>query len=150
MVYCREDPQFTSVRQIGLLTANIEKFIANMKEIYGLAPDRTARYPAESGPEDCIRKLAFYNFPEVELEVVEPVNTSQAWLDFLKKHGDCLQHVQFNVKNLSAAIQQMEAHGIRLIERGFSITNPKVEFLFFDTLDTLGYVTEVVNFREFE
>ena len=101
-------------------------------------------------PEECIRNLAYYNFPEVELEIVEPVNTTQEWHDFILKHGDCLQHVQYNVDDLSGTIKRMEDNGIRLIERGYSISNPKVEFLFFDTLEMLGYVTEIVNFKEFE
>lgn len=150
MVFCNEKSPFVSVRQMGLLTCNLDRFIENMRNLYGLEPDRTAFYPKESGPEDCVRKIAFYNFPEIELEVIEPVNAEPVWTDFLAKHGDCLQHVQFNVDNLSETIKRMEANGIQLIERGFSITNPKVEFLFFDTLSTLGYVTEIVNFREFE
>lgn len=150
MVFCKEKSPFASVRQMGLLTGNLDRFMENMRNLYGLEPDRTAFYPKEAGPENCVRKLAYYNFPEIELEVIEPVNAEPVWLDFLAKHGDCLHHVQFNVDNLSETVKRMEANGIQLIERGFSITNPKVEFLFFDTLSTLGYVTEIVNFREFE
>ncbi len=150
MVFSKEKSPFASVRQMGLLTGNLDRFMENMRKLYGLEPDRTAFYPKEADPETCVRKLAFYNFPEIELEVVEPVNAEPVWLDFLAKHGDCLQHVQFNVDNLAEAVKRMEDNGIQLIERGFSLTNPKVEFLFFDTLCTLGYVTEIVNFREFE
>ncbi len=150
MVFSKEKSPFASVRQMGLLTGNLDRFMENMRTLYGLEPDRTAFYPKEADPETCVRKLAFYNFPEIELEVVEPVNAEPVWLDFLAKHSDCLQHVQFNVDNLAEAVKRMEDNGIQLIERGFSLTNPKVEFLFFDTLSTLGYVTEIVNFREFE
>lgn len=150
MVFYRGSSPFASVRQMGLLTSSLDRFMENMRVLYGLEPDRTAYYPKEAGPEDCVRKLAFYNFPEIELEVIEPVHAGPVWLDFLAKHGDCLQHVQFNVDNLAETVKRMEANGIPLIERGFSITNPKVEFLFFDTMSTLGYVTEIVNFKEFE
>ena len=37
-----------------------------------------------------------------------------------------------------------------MIERGHSITVPEVEYVFFDTVDRLGYVTEIVNFKEIE
>lgn len=150
MVFTNDKTPFASVRQIGLLTGSLDRFISNMRALYGLEPDRVATYPSDATPEECIRNLAYYNFPEVELEIVEPVNTTQEWHDFILKHGDCLQHVQYNVDDLSGTIKRMEDNGIRLIERGYSISNPKVEFLFFDTLDMLGYVTEIVNFKEFE
>ena len=150
MVFSNDKTPFASVRQIGLLTGNLERFISNMRTLYGLEPDRVAVYPTGASPEECIRNLAYYNFPEVELEIVEPVNTSQEWHDFISKRGDCLHHIQYNVDDLAGTMKRMEDNGIRLIERGYSISNPKVEFLFFDTIDMLGYVTEIVNFKEFE
>lgn len=69
---------------------------------------------------------------------------------FLDRHGDCLQHIQFNVEDLAAAIEQLEQQGVEMIERGHSITVPEVEYVFFDTVDRLGYVTEIVNFKEIE
>ena len=145
-----EKTPFSSVRQMGLLTGNLDRFIDNMKKLYSLEPDRTAFYPKESSPSDCQRKIAFYNFPEIELEVIEPTNSHKSFHEFLAKHGDCMHHVQFNVDNLAAAMKKMEDAGANLIERGFSITDPRVEFLFYDTVGQLGYVTEIVNFREFE
>ena len=150
MKFSKEKTPFGSVRQLGLLTGSLERFIENMRRTYGLEPDRTAVYPVGSSAEECVRKLAYYNFPEIELEIVEPVNATQEWHDFIAKRGDCLHHIQYNVDDLDSVMKTMEKNGVRLIERGHSISDPRVEFLFFDTIDSLGYVTEIVNFREFE
>lgn len=149
MVFAEHTP-ISSVRQLGLVTSDVARFIDNMRILYGLEPDRTAFVPPEANDETCLRKLAFYNFPEVELEVVQPVHSLPAWHEFLEKHGDCLQHVQYNVDSLSEAIERMEKNGVEMIERGHSITNPAVEYCFFDTTAQLGFVTEIVNFREIE
>lgn len=145
-----ENTPFSSIRQLGMVVRNLDDFINDMKSIYGLNPDRTAFYPKESDYETCQRRIAFYNFPEVEIEVVEPTRSMPYWHEFLEKHGNCLQHIQFNVTSLKDAISRMEAMGATILERGYSITDPRVEFVFFDTVDKLGYVTEVVNFKEFQ
>ena len=144
------ETSFSTVRQIGLVTGDLDQFIHNMRRLYRLEPDRTAFVPVDATKETCLRRLAFYEFQHIELEVVEPLRSHPAWHTFLEKHGDCLQHIQFNVDDLDAAIAQMESEKIEMIERGYSISVPKVEYVFFDTVEKLGYVTEIVNFKEIE
>lgn len=141
---------FTAIRQIGLVTGDLDRFMQNMRDLYSLEADRTAFVPAEATRETCIRHLAYYDFPQVQLEVVQPIRSHPAWHAFLEKHGDCLQHMQFNVENLEEAVARMEARGVPMIERGYSIAVPEVEYVFFDTVRQLGYVTEIVNFKEIE
>ena len=141
---------FRAIRQIGLVTGDLDRFIQNMENLYHLRPDRTAFVPVGATKETCLRRLAFYEFEHIELEVVEPLRSHPAWHIFLDRHGDCLQHIQFNVEDLAAAIEHLEQQGVEMIERGHSITVPEVEYVFFDTVDRLGYVTEIVNFKEIE
>ena len=143
------DSVFTSIRQIGILTSDLDRFISDYRKLYGLEPDRTTLYPTDSDAESCARRIAYYNFPEVEIEVIQPVNSIAPWHDYLNKHGGCIHHIQFNVDNLSDAIKVMSENGCNIIERGYSMSDPRVEFIFFDTVNKVGYVTEVVNFREF-
>ena len=143
------DSVFSSIRQIGILTSDLDKFISDYRVLYGFDPDRMAIYPTDADEKTCARRIAFYNFPEVEIEVIEPVRSIAPWREFLKKHGGSIHHIQFNVDCLAKAVEVMKANDCDIIERGYSMTDPRVEFIFFDTVDKVGYVTEVVNFREF-
>ena len=85
---------FRAIRQIGLVTGDLDRFIQNMENLYHLRPDRTAFVPVGATKETCLRRLAFYEFEHVELEVVEPLRSHPAWHIFLDRHGDCLQHIK--------------------------------------------------------
>lgn len=83
------------------------------------------------------------------MEVIEAKIDHKVWSEFIQKHGKGLHHIQYNVCDFARAVEQMTEKGISLIERGHSITVPEVEFAFFDTVDQLGFVTEIVNFAEY-
>jgi len=139
---------FGVVRQLGLLTSDLDRFVASYRKLFGLEPDRLTTVPEGASAEQCKRRIAYYNFPEIELEVIEPVNSKRVWHEFLEKRGDCLHHIQHNVDDLAAACARMEQNGCVMIERGFSINVAEAEYVFYDTLAQVGYVTELVNFRE--
>ena len=141
---------FGSIRQIGILTENLESFQEEYRRLYSLEPDKKSLVPVDAKEDSCQRKLAFYQFPEVEVEVIEPVQSKPEWHDFLQKHGGSIHHIQFNVDPLEDACKRLEAAGCRIIERGYSINVPEVQYVFFDTVQRLGYVTELVNFKEIE
>lgn len=141
---------FGSIRQIGILTENLESFLEEYRRLYSLEPDKQSLVPVDAGEENCQRKLAFYQFPEVEVEVIEPVQSKREWHDFLQRHGGSIHHIQFNVDPLEEACKRLEEAGCQMIERGYSINVPEVQYVFFDTVKQLGYVTELVNFKEID
>lgn len=146
---CEQTP-FGEVRQIGLLTGDLDAFIKSFRALYGLEPDRLALVPVNSTQENCERRVAYYNYPEIEIEVIEPLRSKREWHEFLERHGDSVHHLQFNVADFDGACNRILKNGCRMIERGFSIRVPEVRYIFFDTVDLLGYVTEIVNFKEIE
>ena len=140
---------FTKVRQIGIITDDLEKYVNDYEQIYGITKSRDAYYPPDSDMDSCLRQIAYFNNSNVEMEVIEAKIDHKVWSEFIKKHGKGLHHIQYNVCDFARAVEQMTEKGISLIERGHSITVPEVEFAFFDTVDQLGFVTEIVNVAEY-
>lgn len=140
---------FTKVRQIGIITDNLEEYVNDYERIYGITRSREAFYPPESDKDTCIRQIVYFNNSNMEMEVIASGVNHKIWSEFIKKHGKGLHHIQYNVCDFAGAVEHMADRGISLIERGHSITVPEVEFAFFDTVDQLGFVTEIVNFAEY-
>ena len=45
---------FRAIRQIGLVTGDLDRFIQNMENLYHLRPDRTAFVPVGATKETCL------------------------------------------------------------------------------------------------
>ena len=77
----------------------------------------------EEMPEDAVR-VAFLPVGESEIELVQPLttdtstklSTSSGVAKFLEKRGEGLHHICLEVEDLEAALHDLAAKGIRLID----------------------------------
>ena len=70
----------------------------------------------EEVPEQAVR-IAFLPVGESELELVEPLSTDSGVAKFLEKRGEGLHHICLEVDDIEAALQDLAAQGIRLIDK---------------------------------
>ena len=66
--------------------------------------------------EDAVR-VAFLPVGESEIELVEPLTASSGVARFLEKQGEGVHHICLEVEDIEAALRDLRAKGIRLIDR---------------------------------
>jgi len=67
-------------------------------------------------PEQAVR-IAFLPVGDSEIELVEPLTTDSGTAKFLEKRGEGLHHICLEVDDIEAALQDLAAKGIRLIDK---------------------------------
>ncbi len=84
------------------------------------------------------------------LEFIMPTSDEAAFAAFLRERGDGMHHVAYQVANIEQALQQLEADGMRLIDRQArpGIHNTLVAFL--HPKVTGGVLIELVEERQIE
>ena len=66
-------------------------------------------------PEQAVR-VAFLPVGESKIELVEPLTADGGVVKFLEKRGEGLHHICLEVDDIEAALQDLAARGIRLID----------------------------------
>ena len=66
-------------------------------------------------PEQAVR-IAFLPVGESEIELVEPLTAESGVARFLEKRGEGLHHICLEVDDIEAALQDLAAKGVRLID----------------------------------
>ena len=62
-------------------------------------------------------RVAFLPVGESEIELVEPLTTDSGVAKFLEKRGEGIHHICFEVGDIEAALQDLAAKGVRLIDK---------------------------------
>ena len=89
---------------------------------------------------------AFYNFFNIQLELLQPVgDQATVWSDYVKMGQSGLHHIRFDVDDQDRANQLMAEKGIGIWMEGHSLINPASRFTYYDSLDKLGFIVEAVT-----
>lgn len=59
---------------------------------------------------------AFLPIGESEIELLESTDADGPIAKFIEKKGEGVQHIAFRVENIEAALEQLKAQGVRLID----------------------------------
>jgi methylmalonyl-CoA/ethylmalonyl-CoA epimerase len=62
-------------------------------------------------------KVAFLQIGESRIELLEPTDDDSPVAGFLKKNGPGVHHIAYEVEDLIGALQDLEAQGVRLIDK---------------------------------
>jgi len=106
------------VDHIAIVVHSIEEALQVYKGVLGLELTDIVEVP-----EQAVR-IAFLPVGESEIELVEPLtadtstkfSTGSGVAKFLEKRGEGLHHICFEVNDIEAALQDLAAKGIRLID----------------------------------
>jgi catechol 2,3-dioxygenase-like lactoylglutathione lyase family enzyme len=79
----------------------------------------------------------------VEIELIQPVSEDTPYADFLKEHGEGLQHMgHVHTKDLAASLRALEAQGFPCDYQGDA---GATKFAYVDMTAALGTVVELVQ-----
>jgi methylmalonyl-CoA/ethylmalonyl-CoA epimerase len=99
------------IHHISLATDDIVKYREIFQRLFGI----------EAGPTDTnsVNKVAisFLDFGNTKIEMIEPLGQDSSIAKFLQKRGPGIHHICVLVENLDAALEELRAKNIRLIDR---------------------------------
>ena len=114
------------VMQIGLVVENIDHAVQAWSLLLGVEPPPIiitdtgdiARTKYQDQPTSAQARLAFFDLGQVALELIQPLGEPSTWNDQLAVHGPSPHHIAFEIKGMEEHIQDLEKHGLRLVQRG--------------------------------
>ncbi|HET7034716.1 MAG TPA: methylmalonyl-CoA epimerase [Thermomicrobiaceae bacterium] len=97
---------------VGIAVADIPEAAAFLTDILGLESDG----PAVALPEQGV-SVRFLRAGDDRLELLAPTDEEGALARFLAKHGEGLHHLCFEVDDIEAELDRLDAAGVRLVDR---------------------------------
>lgn len=103
--------ELTHIEHIGIAVKNIEEQLPYYEGVLGLKC-----YNIET-VEDQKVKTAFFMIGQTKIELLEPTSEESTIAKFIEKRGEGIHHIAFATKNLNETLQEIEAKGVRLIDK---------------------------------
>jgi methylmalonyl-CoA/ethylmalonyl-CoA epimerase len=140
------------VTQVGLIVEDIEKTSQNYADILGVpkppiivTPGYAVSKTTYNGePSDATAKLAFFDFGQLQLELIEPDEKPSVWREFLEEKGEGAQHVAFQIKDTQRVTDYLAKHGIEIAQQGLYADGSGM-YTYMHSEETLGAVVELLE-----
>ncbi|MBV8709353.1 MAG: VOC family protein, partial [Acidobacteriaceae bacterium] len=78
----------------------------------------------------------------LELELIQPLEGTSAYGEFLESHGEGIHHVLFETPDMDAALDEFAQHGVTVLKTGTGI-RPGTKWALLDTQDLVGFLIEL-------
>ena len=100
----------TVVDHIGVAVKDLQKALAFWENSLGI--------PCVGVEEVAVQKVrtAFLPVGDTEIELLEPTSDESPVAKFLEKKGEGIHHIALRVENLEAALEDLKAQGVQLID----------------------------------
>lgn len=142
--------QLTHVAQVAFAVKDFDHAIAEMKRLFGVEPRRTNELTPPGAmfrgkPADFKLKIAYYDFANIEFEIIQPLAGDNVWFDHFKTNTCSLHHIRFNVRDYDSVVEDMASKGIGVYQSGRVGIDPRYRWCYFDTIESLGFVVEILG-----
>ena len=126
----------THIEHIGLAVKNLEEAIPYYEKILGLKC-----YAVEEVKDQKV-KTAFFMIGQTKIELLESTDSDGPIGKFIEKKGEGIHHIAFAVENIDSCLKEVEAKGIRLIDKTPRKGAEGLDIGFLHPKSTLGVLTE--------
>ena len=99
------------LEHIGIAVKDLEKSNALYKKLLGVEHYKIERVESENV------NTSFFKTGEAKIELLEATSEDSAIAKFIEKRGEGIHHVAFEVADIHAEMQRLEAEGFRLINK---------------------------------
>lgn len=101
---------FTNIDHIAIAVKNLEEKIHLYEEVFGMAP------LGKEVMENEKVNVAYLDFPQSKLELIEPISADSPVHKFIEKKGEGLHHICFAVEQLETTIHLLIQRGVQFID----------------------------------
>jgi len=122
---------------IGVAVRDAEPVIKLYRDVLGLKLEAD-----EVVKEQKVRTI-FLPVGDTEIELLESTESDGPVAKFLETKGEGIQHIAFQVEDLDGALKELEAKGVRLIDKVPRIGAGGKRIAFVHPKDTFGVLLEL-------
>ena len=146
------ETKVNGVVQIGILVRNADEAVRQYSKLLGINDwninfvdtDRGKGRNFRTGEDDVAvkAKIAWTTIGGIELELIEPQDTTSLYAQHLESHGPGVHHLMFSTDDYDRTVKSLSGHGIDKIQSG---ELQATRFQLFDTRNTLGFISELAE-----
>ena len=111
------------ISHIGIVVKDCEKAAAFWERVFGIGPFSTDTYVLDTStkfrfrgePAEARMKASIAYSGKVFVELVEVLEGESPHTEFLREHGEGLQHVAFSVENIGDVVRKLASEGLEPI-----------------------------------
>ena len=138
------------VTQIGIIVKDIEKVSKAYAQFFGIEqpkwfwtdPVEAAQTEYRGTSTEARAKLAFFDFGQLQLELIEPDEKPSTWREFLNDHGEGVHHIAFQIEGMKDKIELLHGSGMPLVQKG-EYTGGRYAYM--DTFEELKVMLELLE-----
>lgn len=127
------------IEHIGIAVSNLDEAIRYWEDIMGLKC-----YNIEEVVDQKV-KTAFFKVGEVKIELLEATSPESTIASFIEKKGQGVHHIAFSVDNTNEALSDVEAKGVKLIDKTSRAGAEGLKIGFLHPKSTMGILTELCS-----
>lgn len=141
---------FGRILQIGIVVADVNETIDGFRQLLNVdgwniscvdtTTGKGSNFHKNGSPVETKAKIAWVNFGNIELELIEPQDQISLYAEFLKDHGPGIHHVMLGAKDYENCVGHMNGHNVPAMGGG-ELQDTK--FQMFDTRELLGFICEI-------
>lgn len=138
--------------QVGVIVHDVLATSARVSAVLGQPQSPIIQTPGYSSaktmyrgaPSEATAKLAFFDFGQVQIELIEPDEEPSVWRDYLNAKGEGPQHIAFRVDNTRKVTDYLAGHGIAVVQQGLYADGSGM-YTYLDSDNLLGTTIELLE-----
>jgi methylmalonyl-CoA epimerase len=99
-----------NIDHIGIAVNNIQESLSFWQASLGIKPQGIEEIPERK------LKTAFLPVGDTDIELLEPTSADSSIAKFIEKRGEGLHHIAIRVDDIDAALAELRAKGVQLID----------------------------------
>ena len=99
-----------AIDHVALAVADLDSALDHFRTVWGLVPS-TRQHVEDQGVEEALVSVG-----DSALQLVAPTGPDSTVARFIAKRGEGLHHIAFEVDDLTAALDELRAQGVELID----------------------------------
>ena len=132
----------THIEHLGIAVKSIEEALPYYEQVLGLKC-----YNIEEVADQKV-KTAFFMVGQIKIELLEPTSEESAVAKFIEKKGEGIHHIAFAVPSVADALAEVEAKGVKLIDKAPRGGAEGLNIAFLHPKSTCSVLTELCEHPE--
>ena len=125
------------IEHLGIAVKSLDEAIPYWENVLGLKC-----YNIEEVADQKVR-TAFFKVGDVKIELLEATSPESTIAKFIENRGEGVHHVAFAVNGIEQALADVEAQGVRLIDKEPRMGAEGLSIAFLHPKSTFGVLTEL-------
>ena len=130
------------IEHIGIAVKNLDESIEKYEKLFNIKC-----YSIEEVKDQKV-KTAFFMVGQTKIELLEPTSEESAVAKFIEKKGEGIHHIAFAVPSVAEALAEVEAKGVKLIDKAPRGGAEGLNIAFLHPKSTCSVLTELCEHPE--